>query len=66
MFEAMPWQAYDISANQRYDTISQEMIKYEGVLPEVLAQQFEDMWKTDILAPASFSAPCTYNLPIDI
>lgn len=66
LFEGMDWSDYDTSANQRYTTISQEMIKYEGVLPEVLAQQFEDIWKIDILAPASFSAPCTYNLPIDI
>lgn len=66
LFEGMDWSDYDTSANQRYDIISQEMIKYEGVLPEVLSQQFLDMWKIDVIAPASLASSCVYDLPVDI
>lgn len=68
LFESMPWSDYDQLANQRYQYISQEMQKYDWVLPEVIAQKFMDTWKIDEIATARIGTEypwCDYQLSVD-
>lgn len=66
LFDTLPRSDYDIKANERYDYIKDQMIPYEGILPEVIAEQFEQKWKIDIVGLSNIPEPCAYELPTDI
>lgn len=66
LFEGLHRSDYDVQATKRFDIVKENMVKYDGVLPEVLAQQFEDYWKVDMLMPVFLDQSCIHDIPVDV